>query len=49
MDLPSTHDGVVKEVLVKVGDKVNKGDLIAHLEAQVKAEPIAAERPQYLP
>ena len=32
MDVPTTHGGVVKEILVKVGDKANSGDLIARLE-----------------
>ncbi|MDR2219900.1 MAG: dihydrolipoyl dehydrogenase [Methylobacillus sp.] len=32
MDIPSTHAGVVKEVKVKVGDKVSKGSLILILE-----------------
>ncbi len=32
MDVPTTHAGVVKEILVKVGDKVNSGDLIARIE-----------------
>ena len=34
MDVPSTHSGVIKEILVKVGDKVNSGDLIAKLEVK---------------
>lgn len=34
MDVPSTHAGVIKEILVKVGDKVNSGDLIAKVEVQ---------------
>ncbi|MGM0518345.1 MAG: dihydrolipoyllysine-residue acetyltransferase [Campylobacterota bacterium] len=34
MDVPTTHSGVVKEILVKVGDKVNSGDLIAKVEVQ---------------
>ncbi|MGM0518344.1 MAG: dihydrolipoyl dehydrogenase [Campylobacterota bacterium] len=34
MDVPTTHSGVVKEILVKVGDKVNSGDLIAKIEVQ---------------
>ena len=29
MEIPSSHAGVVKEVLVKVGDKVAKGSLVA--------------------
>ncbi len=32
MDVPTTHAGVIKEILVKVGDKVNSGDLIARVE-----------------
>lgn len=34
MDVPTTHGGVVKEILVKVGDKVNSGDLIARIEVE---------------
>ena len=37
MDVPTTHAGVVKEILVKVGDKVNSGDLIARIEIQDSA------------
>src|SRR5207237_9029004 len=33
MEVPSTHAGTVKEVRVKVGDKVSQGALIAVLEA----------------
>src|SRR3989338_7788937 len=29
MDVPSPFDGVVKEVMVKIGDKVSRGALIA--------------------
>ncbi|MFK2822570.1 dihydrolipoyl dehydrogenase [Arcobacter sp. YIC-80] len=34
MDVPTTHSGIVKEILVKVGDKVNSGDLIAKVEVE---------------
>lgn len=34
MDVPTTHAGIIKEILVKVGDKANSGDLIARVEAQ---------------
>ncbi len=37
MDIPSSHAGVVKEVKVKVGDKVSKGSLILLLEAEADA------------
>ena len=37
MDVPTTHAGVIKEILVKVGDKVNSGDLIARVEVQEEA------------
>jgi dihydrolipoamide dehydrogenase len=32
MDVPSTHSGTVKEVKVKIGDKVSQGTLIAILD-----------------
>jgi dihydrolipoamide dehydrogenase len=32
MEIPSTHAGVVKEVKVKVGDKVNEGSLLLMIE-----------------
>ncbi|MEZ0236427.1 MAG: dihydrolipoyl dehydrogenase [Methylophilaceae bacterium] len=44
MDIPSTHAGTVKEVKIKVGDKVAKGALILTLEAaasEVPAKPAA--------
>lgn len=34
MDVPTTHAGVVKEILLKTGMKVNSGDLIARIEIQ---------------
>jgi len=50
MEIPSSHAGVLKELKVKVGDKVNIGDLLAILEgsatataaAGVPAAPVAA-------
>lgn len=50
MEIPSSHAGVLKELKVKVGDKVNIGDLLAILEgaagaaapAPVAAAPVAA-------
>ena len=44
MEIPSSHAGVVKEVVVKVGDKVSKGSLVLKLEAQGGA-PAAAPAP----
>lgn len=48
MDLPSTDAGIVKDVFVKVGDKVSEGALIITLEVQPEvavaiAEPVKAE------
>ncbi|QKF81919.1 dihydrolipoyl dehydrogenase [Halarcobacter ebronensis] len=34
MDVPTTQAGIIKEILVKVGDKVNSGDLIAKVEVE---------------
>src|SRR5438094_7335512 len=33
MEIPSSHAGVLKELKVRVGDKVSKGSLIAVIEA----------------
>ncbi|RXJ96541.1 dihydrolipoyllysine-residue acetyltransferase [Arcobacter sp. AHV-9/2010] len=50
MDVPTTHAGIIKEILVKVGDKANSGDLIARVEVleensndEAKAEEIKEE------
>lgn len=39
MDIPSSHAGTVKEIKVKVGDKVAKGSLILLLEEAAGAAP----------
>jgi dihydrolipoamide dehydrogenase len=48
MEIPSTHAGVVKEISVKVGDKVNEGTLLLTVEeagAGAGAAPAAAPAP----
>ncbi len=52
MEIPSSHAGVLKELKVKVGDKVNIGDLLAILEGTAgaatpapAAAPVAAPTP----
>ena len=42
MEIPSTHAGVVKEIKVKVGDKVAEGSLLLVVEASGGAAPAAA-------
>ena len=42
MEIPSSAGGVVKELKVKVGDKINKGDLLAVLEGAGAAPAAAA-------
>jgi pyruvate dehydrogenase E2 component (dihydrolipoamide acetyltransferase) len=37
MEIPSSHAGVLKELKVKVGDKINIGDLLAILEGSAPA------------
>ena len=34
MEIPSSHAGVVKDIIVKVGEKVSKGSLVLKLETQ---------------
>ncbi|HYG13421.1 MAG TPA: dihydrolipoyl dehydrogenase [Methylophilaceae bacterium] len=41
MDIPASHAGTVKELKVKVGDKVTKGSLILLVEAEGAAETAA--------
>ena len=46
MEIPSSHAGVVKDLKVKVGDKVSKGSLILTLAAEGGAPaPVAAAAP----
>src|SRR3954471_22067421 len=45
MEVPSTHAGTVKELRVKLGDKVSQGAVIAVLETSAAAE-AAAPAPQ---
>ena len=47
MEIPSSHAGVVKELKVKIGDKVAEGSLLLVLEAQ--GEAAAAPAPQAAP
>ena len=42
MEIPSSAAGVVKEVKVKLGDKLNEGDLIVVLESDAAAAPAPA-------
>ncbi|MGN6525549.1 MAG: dihydrolipoyllysine-residue acetyltransferase, partial [Burkholderiaceae bacterium] len=45
MEIPSSHAGVVKEIRVKVGDKVNQGSPVALLEAVGGAPASASPAP----
>jgi pyruvate dehydrogenase E2 component (dihydrolipoamide acetyltransferase) len=45
MEIPSSHAGVVKELKVKLGDKVNEGTLVLVLEAEGAAAPTPAVQP----
>ena len=38
MDVPTPYKGKIVEILVKVGDKVNSGDLITKVEATDEVE-----------
>ena len=46
MEIPSSHAGVVKEIKVKLGDKVKQGSLVVMLEGEgAGAAPVAAAAP----
>jgi dihydrolipoamide dehydrogenase len=49
MEVPSTHAGTVKEVKVKVGDKVAQGALIATLETAEAATAVSTPAAQSAP
>ena len=42
MEIPSSHAGLLKELKIKVGDKVNAGDVIAIVQGVASAGPGAA-------
>ena len=44
MEIPSSHAGVVKEIKVAIGDKINEGSLLVMMEVagEVAAAPVAA-------
>ncbi|MEZ5564546.1 MAG: dihydrolipoyl dehydrogenase [Gammaproteobacteria bacterium] len=46
MDVPAPDAGVIKEVLIKSGDKVSEGSLIVRLEAAAKADSASAPKPE---
>src|SRR6187551_2445932 len=43
MEIPSSHAGVVKELKVKLGDKVKQGTVVLSLEAEGAAATPASE------
>src|SRR5690606_14425785 len=50
MEIPAAQAGVIKELLVKVGDKVSQGSAIAKIEvAEGQAAPAAAPATQETP
>jgi pyruvate dehydrogenase E2 component (dihydrolipoamide acetyltransferase) len=49
MEIPSSHAGVVKEVKVKLGDKVAKGSVVALVESSGGAAPAPQPSPQPSP
>ena len=49
MEIPSSHAGVLKELKIKLGDKINIGDLLAILDgAEAASVPVAAPAPAAL-
>jgi len=45
MEIPSSHAGVVKELKVKLGDKVSEGSVLVLLEAEGAGAPAPAAQP----
>jgi pyruvate dehydrogenase E2 component (dihydrolipoamide acetyltransferase) len=49
MEIPSSHAGVVKELKVKLGDKVKQGSLVVILEGEGASAPSATPAPAAAP
>ena len=49
MEIPSSHAGVVKELKVKLGDKISEGSVLLVLEAEGAAAPAPANAPAPAP
>src|SRR5512137_2306536 len=51
MEIPSSHAGVIREMKIKLGDKVNEGSLLLLLEAAggAAAAPVPAPAPAAAP
>ncbi|UVO40606.1 dihydrolipoyl dehydrogenase [Bradyrhizobium arachidis] len=49
MEIPSSHAGVVREIKVKVGDKVSEGSVILTLEAEAAATARVAPKVEQAP
>ncbi|MFN4115848.1 MAG: biotin/lipoyl-containing protein, partial [Inhella sp.] len=45
MEIPSSHAGVVKSLHVKLGDKLNIGDVVLELETAEAAAPVTVAAP----
>src|SRR5690349_17257012 len=45
MEIPSSHEGIVKELLVKLGDKVGEGSALLKLDAANGAVAAAPQQP----
>ncbi len=49
MEIPSTGEGVIREMKIKVGDKVSEGSLLLVLEGEVAAVPASPPAPSPQP
>ncbi|MFT7525657.1 MAG: pyruvate/2-oxoglutarate dehydrogenase complex dihydrolipoamide acyltransferase (E2) component, partial [Arenicella sp.] len=46
MDVPSPYLGTITKVMIRVGDIVNEGDVIAIIDSEaIAAEPVATDKP----
>ena len=44
VEVPSTHEGVIEKITIKVGNKVNQGDLILNLKSENQKEAVNKEK-----
>ncbi|MES2939183.1 MAG: dihydrolipoyllysine-residue acetyltransferase [Pseudomonadota bacterium] len=49
MEIPSSHAGVLKELRVKMGDKISEGSVLAVIEVESSASGVEREQPKAAP
>ena len=47
VEVPATHEGVIEKIEVKIGDKVNKGDIILNLKVNEISKEVKKDKNKF--